>query len=160
MPTVAHGNAFGLSTTTPVVNVQERVVDSLASPVVVTLDNGNIHEIDVVVAAIGVEPNTAWLPAAVVRAPDGGILVNRCMQSSVPSIYAAGDCASVGFVDACPQWFQMRLWEQARTMGLYAAHCMAGRANALMCGFNFELVRVRSIPTWVNTMCGNGQWSI
>lgn len=134
--------------THPFLKTQERVFDSAASPVLVTLDNGNVHQVDVVVAAIGVEPNTDWVPAELERAPDGGILVDRCMQSSVPGIFAAGDCASVAFADTCQHWFQMRLWEQARTMGLYAAHCMAGRANELMCGFNFELVRGRCWFGW------------
>ena len=33
----------------------------------------------------------------------------------------------------------MRLWTQARVMGTYAAHCMAGKADELASGFNFEL---------------------
>lgn len=49
------------------------------------------------------------------------------MQSSDPRIYAAGDAASCAWAAAeCPHWFQMRLWSQARSMGVYAAHCMAG----------------------------------
>jgi hypothetical protein len=37
-------------------------------------------------------------------------------------------------------WFQMRLWTQARIMGMYAAHCMAGKCEELGMDFNFELV--------------------
>lgn len=45
--------------------------------------------------ALGREPNTAGLDLAVagVRTrPDGGIIANRWQQTSVPHIYAAGDC--------------------------------------------------------------------
>lgn len=46
--------------------------------------------------ALGREPNTAGLrldAAGVKTAPDGRVLINRWQQSSVPHIYAAGDCS-------------------------------------------------------------------
>jgi hypothetical protein len=49
------------------------------------------------------------------------------MQSSDPCIYAAGDAASCQWAaEDSRHWFQMRLWSQARSMGVCAAHCMAG----------------------------------
>ncbi len=119
---------------------QEPVTPGTKAPLRVTLDNGHAHIVDMVVAAIGVQANIEWLPPDVQRGDDGGVLVDKYMQSNVPGVFAAGDCVTVAFDEQCPHWFQMRLWGQARTMGLYAAHCMAGRANHLMCGFNFELV--------------------
>jgi hypothetical protein len=64
----------------------------------------------------GVQPNTDFLPPQVVVASDGGVLVDRTMCSSVPDLYAAGDCCTVGFDAECPQWFQMRLWSQVRPL--------------------------------------------
>ena len=74
------------------------------------------------------------------RAPDGGILVNKHFESSVPGVYAIGDCCTVAAEQQAQQWFQMRLWTQARLMGMYAAHCMAGHDDDLGLDFNFELV--------------------
>ena len=49
------------------------------------------------------------------------------MRTSVPGVFAAGDCASYDWpAAAAPHWFPMRLWGQARAAGVYAAHCMAG----------------------------------
>lgn len=98
------------------------------------------------------------------RHSDGGLLVNDSMQcSGSPDVYAAGDAASVlwprarvlqdnvqrtGSTDPLhpaarfPLWFQMRLWNQARTQGAYAARCMAEARDPLELeggGFTFEL---------------------
>ena len=48
-------------------------------PVTVCLSNGKSYGADLVISAIGVEPNTAWLPEEIKRDPDdGGIIVDRC----------------------------------------------------------------------------------
>jgi hypothetical protein len=62
------------------------------------------------------------------------------MQTTAsPDIYAAGDVCTVEWVSS-PFWFQMRLWSQARTMAMYAAHCMAGLVDdELGEPFAFEL---------------------
>ncbi len=72
--------------------------------------------------------------------PDHGLAVGQDLQTSVPDIYAAGDCCTMRPEEQAPQWFQMRLWTQARLMGMHAAHCMAGMVDSLGCGFNFQLV--------------------
>ena len=48
-------------------------------PVQLCLSNGHMHSADLVISAIGVQPNTAWLPQSLPRdSSDGGILVDRC----------------------------------------------------------------------------------
>ena len=93
--------------------------------VTAVLTSGERVECDVVVNATGVVPNTAWLEGKVQLAPDGGVLVDSRMESSVPGVFAAGDSCSVR-EDCMPpgQWFQMRLWGQAETMGARAGQCM------------------------------------
>ncbi|KAJ0403772.1 hypothetical protein P43SY_006315 [Pythium insidiosum] len=92
-------------------------------PIVVKLSNGKCWACDVVVTAMGVEPNTEWLPHELRRGPNGGILVNEDMQSlSDRDIFAAGDCCDALIESEC--WFQMRLWSQARAMGRRAAQAM------------------------------------
>ncbi|KAA6429030.1 MAG: hypothetical protein FRX49_01140 [Trebouxia sp. A1-2] len=84
-----------------------------AWPVTVCLSNGKTYGADLVISAIGVEPNTGWLPEQVRRGEsDGGIIVDRLMQSSVPG---------------------------ARIQGMFAAHAMAGVTDEMAFGFNFEL---------------------
>ncbi|GBF99943.1 hypothetical protein Rsub_12636 [Raphidocelis subcapitata] len=94
---------------------------------------------DLVVSAIGVEPATEWLPACLERAPDGGLSVRADLRTSDPSIWAAGDCCTLRGEEQAPHFFQMRLWTQARLMGLWAAQVMAGRQEDSGLSFAFEL---------------------
>ncbi len=60
----------------------------------VVLDNGAEVSADIVMMAIGVRPNTALaqsIGAAI--GPTGAIAVNNTMQTSLPDVYACGDCA-------------------------------------------------------------------
>lgn len=66
------------------------------------------------VCAIGVEPNTSWLPRQLRRAPDGGIAVDMNLMTSAPGVYAAGDCCTLDWPGMAPHFFQMRLWTQVR----------------------------------------------
>ena len=38
----------------------------------------------------------------------------REMETSVPGVYAAGDCCTVDPTQQEPFWFQIRLWTQVR----------------------------------------------
>ncbi len=49
--------------------------------------------------------------------------VNDRMETSIKDVYAAGDSCTANWKPA-PQWFQMRLWSQARQMADYAARSM------------------------------------
>lgn len=73
---------------------------------------------------------------------DGGIEVNSLMQTSVADIYAAGDCCTAAW-DWAENWFQMRLWTQARQMGAMAGKSMAaaflGTTTDCYQDFCFEL---------------------
>ena len=113
-------------------------------PAYATLTNGERFGVDVVVAAAGVDPapRIDWLPeGSFPRARDGGVAVNetfRCVSDE--SVFAAGDVASTSRDDdPRTQWFQMRLWAQARTSGTYVARVMTGDADAEALGFNYEI---------------------
>ncbi|OON16775.1 hypothetical protein X801_07399, partial [Opisthorchis viverrini] len=106
--------------------------DSESWPVYVLLTNGEAYGCDLVVSAVGVEASfqpsrtsfeaksSEYFGAQFDLAPPsvsgGGVLVNDQMETSVPDVYAAGDCAYANWTWA-PHWFQMRLWSQARQMG-------------------------------------------
>lgn len=70
------------------------------------------------------------------------------METNIKDVYAAGDCCNLYKYRMKPHsinsnegihWFQMRLWTQARAMGVYTAHCMTGINNDFGSDFCFEL---------------------
>ena len=71
---------------------------------------------------------------------DGGIWVDELMQTSVNSIYAAGDICYAGW-EHSKFWHQMRLWTQARQMGAMAGKSMIAklRNEETLQDFCFEL---------------------
>ncbi|TPP57743.1 Pyridine nucleotide-disulfide oxidoreductase domain-containing protein 1 [Fasciola gigantica] len=125
-------------------------------PVFVELTNGEVYGCDLIVSAVGVEASFQPVSSTVSRtsadffgtlfdlAPasaGGGVLVDDQMQTSVPDVYAAGDCAFANWTWA-PHWIQMRLWSQARQMGFQAAKAMFGHATGerlVPLDFTFEL---------------------
>jgi NAD(P)H-nitrite reductase large subunit len=58
----------------------------------VRLDDGELIGADLVIVGKGIKPNVEWLRGSGVRV-DRGIVVDRCGRTSVPGIFAAGDCA-------------------------------------------------------------------
>ena len=59
----------------------------------VTDTSGKSHRFDVIFVAIGVRPNAVFSASGIPTGPDGGMLVNRYLQSpTYPNIYGGGDC--------------------------------------------------------------------
>jgi NADPH-dependent 2,4-dienoyl-CoA reductase/sulfur reductase-like enzyme/nitrite reductase/ring-hydroxylating ferredoxin subunit len=77
----SHGVAFHLGNTVAAIDGRRA-----------TLESGESLEIDFVVAGIGVRPRLALAEAAGL-ALDRGIVVDGCLETSAPGIYAAGDIA-------------------------------------------------------------------
>ncbi|XP_066298467.1 pyridine nucleotide-disulfide oxidoreductase domain-containing protein 1-like [Branchiostoma lanceolatum] len=111
-------------------------------PVYVLLTNKRLYGCDFVVSATGVVPSTGPFlhNDQFSVAPDGGLRVDDHMHTSVADVYAAGDVCTASWEPA-PQWFQMRLWSQARQMGSYAAKCMVAERDGedIDMDFCFEL---------------------
>ena len=98
--------------------------------VFIELSNGIIFGCDFIVSATGVIPNGDNIKlidgeeeSSLLLASDGGIIVNEQMETNIKDIHAAGDVCHVNWHNS-KHWFQMRLWTQARQMGMFAAQCM------------------------------------
>ena len=92
----------------------------------VLLKGGGRVPADMVLAATGVQPNTALAQsAAVALGRTGAIAVNSRMQTNVPGVYAAGDCAeSPHRISGQASW--LPLGDVANRHGRVAGTNMAG----------------------------------
>lgn len=63
-----------------------------AGPMKVKLSNGQTLEVDLVISATGVKPNVAFLKGSGIECKTG-VLTDERLQTNVPGIFAAGDCA-------------------------------------------------------------------
>jgi 3-phenylpropionate/trans-cinnamate dioxygenase ferredoxin reductase component len=59
----------------------------------VVLGSGDVLAADAVVTAVGVRPAVSWLTGSGVRL-DNGVVVDAQLRTSVPGVFAVGDCAS------------------------------------------------------------------
>jgi len=126
-------------------------------------DDGRIHSVrlaggdevaaDLVVSAIGVVPNTAFLAkSAVTLAPNGAIETDEALRTLAPDVWAAGDCANVTWFDGSRRPEQ--LWYTARDQGRLAALSMLGDDVAYRRGtwynsakfFDMEYTTVGHVP--------------
>jgi len=62
------------------------------APLNVRLSSGKHLEVDLVISATGVQPNIGFLEGSSIKCLQG-VLTDEHMQTSVPGVYAAGDCA-------------------------------------------------------------------
>ena len=57
------------------------------------LAGGAVLEADEIVTAVGVRPAVGWLDSSDIAA-DGGVIVDERLRTSVPGVFAVGDCAA------------------------------------------------------------------
>lgn len=92
----------------------------------VLLDNGQQIKTDLVMSAIGVQANSELLQSTSVALDNDLVNINQYLQTSVPTIYAAGD---VTLVHDRVNGLKMRscTWPDAMQQGMIAAHNMVGK---------------------------------
>ncbi|MGA2819977.1 MAG: FAD-dependent oxidoreductase [Anaerolineales bacterium] len=84
-----------------------------------------IHEVDGVVAGIGIQPNVELAKQAGLEAEDG-IVVDPHLRTTDPSIFAAGDVAAF-WNPALSKRMRVEHEDNANTMGMAAGKAMAGQ---------------------------------
>lgn len=88
--------------------------------------NGEL-DVDLIVAALGVVPNTAFLSqSGIALNPDSGAIETKdnLESTSAPGVFAAGDCANVTWADGSRRPEQ--LWYTARDQGRVAGRALLG----------------------------------
>jgi NADPH-dependent 2,4-dienoyl-CoA reductase/sulfur reductase-like enzyme len=121
------------------------VLTDFTFPLLAFLSGGSIIPCDFIVSATGVKPQSDIIISnnSLERDNEGFIRVDKFLSSSVKDIFAAGDCCSFETSSSSLQdgnhFFQMRLWTQARLMGLLAAHSMLGCVDKFGVDAQFEI---------------------
>lgn len=91
----------------------------------VVTESGLAVECDAVVVGAGVRPDAMLAQRAGIEVGDGGITCDSKLQTSVPGIYAAGDCCSYESV-IHGRRLHVEHWDVAMQQGIHAAANMLG----------------------------------
>ncbi len=98
-------------------------------PIHVRLSNGQSVQVDLVISATGVKPAIAFLESSGITCLQG-VLTDEHMQTNVPGIYAAGDCAEA-FDKISNTTIVSAIQPNAADQALVAAMNMVGKPAVL-----------------------------
>lgn len=87
--------------------------------------SGMTIEADMIIYAGGAYPVTDFVDKTIIECAQEALVVNEYMQTNIPSIYAAGDCALVRN-KVTGERMRTRSWPDAVTQGMHAAYAMSG----------------------------------
>jgi NADPH-dependent 2,4-dienoyl-CoA reductase/sulfur reductase-like enzyme len=106
----------------------QEVLGNEGKVVGVLTKGGETIDCDMVVFTIGVVPQTNWLKeSGLERDKTGGVVVNEYLETSLPGVWAAGDCTSVVWFNGVRRPEQ--LWYTARDQGEIAGLNLVGGKN-------------------------------
>lgn len=97
---------------------------------------------DLVVLCAGVRPNTGFLQdTGVELLPNGAVLVNSSMETSVPGIYAGGDCAAVTH-KLLGKSVYLPLGTNANKQGRYIGEAILGRPHCFCSALGTAMMKL------------------
>ncbi|MHB1670262.1 NAD(P)/FAD-dependent oxidoreductase [Thiomonas sp.] len=123
----------------------------LQAPLAVRLSTGARLPADLVISAAGVKPNIGFLEGSGVRCLQG-VLTDERMQSNVPGIFAAGDCAEA-FDAIYGKPIVSAIQPNAVDQAYVAAMNMAGKHAQLR-----GVTQINVLDTLGLISCSFGQW--
>ncbi len=134
--------------------VGAQAVNKVDGALRVTLSDGSTVDADLVLSAVGLKPRTGLAQQAG-AAVGRGVQVNRQLASSVPHVYAMGDCAEV---EGLVLPYVMPLMAQARAL----AATLNGTATPV--AYPAMPVTVKT-PAWPTVVCppaanAQGEWQV
>jgi len=100
-----------------------------AGGILVGLADATSIEVDVLVAGVGALPDTTLAEKASLDTDDG-ILVDGRLRTSVPDVFAAGDCCRFPHPLYPGRALRLESWRAAQDHGNHAARSMLGAADA------------------------------
>jgi nitrite reductase (NADH) large subunit len=119
----------------------------------VETNSGKMIRCDMVAVAVGVRPRLELINGTNIQT-DRGILVNECMESNVPGIFAAGDVAQV--FDPLTGKSQLDvLWPVAVAQGRVAGANMAGVATTYRRAVPLNVTRLAGMVVTLVGSVGN-----
>ena len=122
-----------------------------SAPMVVCLSTGQRIEADLVISATGVRPNIGFLEHSAIRCLVG-VLTDEHLQTSVPGIYAAGDCAEA-FDKVSGTTIVSAIQPNAAEQARVAALNMVGKTTALK-----GVTQINVLDTLGMISTSFGQW--
>jgi NAD(P)H-nitrite reductase large subunit len=112
----------------------------------VRLSNGKILKTQLVIVAIGVNPNIELFRKTSLRI-EKGILVNERMETNIPNVYAAGDVTQA-YDKILKSYRTIPVWPNAYLQGKISGYQMAGSEKFRYEGsFMMNSIEVAHIPT-------------
>jgi NAD(P)H-nitrite reductase large subunit len=112
----------------------------------VRLSNGKILKTQMVIVAIGVNPNIEPFKKPSLRI-EKGIVVNERMETTIPNVYAAGDVTQA-YDKILKSYRTIPVWPNAYLQGKIAGYQMAGSEKFRYEGsFMMNSIEVAHIPT-------------
>ena len=118
----------------------------------VDLGEGRTLDADLYLSVVGVDPNLEFLEGSGIRVGGQGIVVDECLRSSVPGVYAAGDVAES--TDCITGKRQVNaIQPNAVEQGRIAALNMAGRPARFRGSFVFNVLTTLGL-----TASSFGEW--
>lgn len=98
------------------------------------------YDADLVILAIGISPNTRFLGDAIKKLPNGAVVTNPDMETSVPDVYAAGDCATV-WHKLLDRPMMIALGTNANKQGRLAGDSVLGKSVAFKRSLGTSMLR-------------------